>query len=82
MKRSSRERLASTVLWCLSNLSGHGTVPQFDPESIVVDWDRSPESGAILPWQSAPTKAKRALRGVLEKLLSDAGTTWDKRCRN
>ena len=57
---------------------GMGTQPQFDPESIVVDWDRSPSDGGLLPWQTAPTKTKRALRGVFEKLLGDAGSTWDK----
>lgn len=57
---------------------GMGTQLQFDPESIVIDWDRSPSDGAILPWQTAVTKAKRALRGELEKLLSDVGGQWDK----
>lgn len=61
-----------------STCQGMGTQPQFDPDSIVVDWERSPEEGAILPWQSVPTKMKRALRGVLEKLLSDVGTDWHK----
>ena len=56
---------------------GMGTQPQFDPESIVVDWDRSPSEGALLPWQTAPAKAKRSLRGVLEKLLHDVGASWD-----
>ncbi len=57
---------------------GMGTQPQFDPESIVVDWERSPSDGAILPWQTSPAKTKRALRGVFEKLLSDVGGEWDK----
>ncbi len=57
---------------------GMGTQPQFDPESIVVDWDRSPSDGALLPWQTAPAKTKRSLRGLFEKLLHDVGGAWDK----
>ncbi len=56
---------------------GMGTQPQFDPESIIVDWDRSPADGGLLPWQTAPTKMKRALRGVFEKLLNDVDANWD-----
>lgn len=56
---------------------GMGTQPQFDQESFVIDWDRAPAKGAILPWASAPTKIKRSLRSTLEKLLADVGAEWD-----
>ncbi len=56
---------------------GMGTQPQFDPDSIVIDWQRAPSQGALLPHQTAPAKSKRALRGVLEKLLNDVGIGWE-----
>lgn len=56
---------------------GMGTQPQFDQDSFIVDWDRAPAKGAILPWTTAPSKVKRSLRTTLEKLLSDVGAQWD-----
>ncbi|MCC6511450.1 MAG: ABC-ATPase UvrA, partial [Pirellulaceae bacterium] len=56
---------------------GMGTQPQFDPDSFILDWDRAPAKGAILPWQSAPTKVKRPLRAALEKLLAEVDAQWE-----
>ncbi|MGN6545185.1 MAG: excinuclease ABC subunit UvrA [Aureliella sp.] len=56
---------------------GVGTLPQFDPDSLVIDWDRAPSQGAILPWHTAPTKIKRQLRKSFESMLEALGGAWD-----
>ena len=56
---------------------GMGTQPQFDAESIVVDWQRAPAQGAVLPWLTAPAKVKRGLRKTVETLLAEFGGDWD-----
>jgi excinuclease ABC subunit A len=56
---------------------GMGTLPQFDPDALVVDWKLAPSQGAVAPWQSAAAKHKRALRKEVETRLAALGGAWD-----
>ncbi len=56
---------------------GMGTQAQFDPDSIVVDWNVSPAKGAFLPWQTAPAKLKTKLKQKVVAQLESLGGAWD-----
>lgn len=56
---------------------GVGQQNQFDPDLVIRDWDKSPSSGAILPWVVADTSTKRRLRKQFEELLVAHGGSWD-----
>jgi excinuclease ABC subunit A len=56
--------------------SGVGTQTDFDPESIVADWELSAAQGAFAFLKGAPRSLATRLRRRLQPLLADFGLEW------